>query len=309
MDTDMSYLLGMICGNGEIRRGDSDTTISIEIPHKKLRTENNNDVKVYVSASINNIRSVIEPLIGASLHFIQQDNYSMISFRKPNDDYLIREILRYTGRAASHEYIRIDKDVFLFTWDEKIAFLQGFADVTGYIRRSNYFRTPYMHRVYLEVPHNWYLVTDICRLLRAVDVPVQTIDWAHPNMRDGKLKKYREGKPNFWKKEHQIKIFANEFLPIGFAVIHKREALMEFASELINGLHNEEKDVAKTTHRYYWEGVNKRAPKPVHPGENDASLPIAIRGKHYDSWKDIASDLGYIGNGHERLGADADVGV
>ncbi|MCI9193352.1 MAG: hypothetical protein HFE92_08160 [Acutalibacter muris] len=220
MNREMSYLLGMICGNGEVRRGASETTISIEIPHKKLTTEKNCDVRIYVRASITDIRTVLEPLVGTGLNFTQQDNYSIISFTKRNDEYIMREILRYIGNAVSHENIRIDEEVFSFTHDEKISFLQGFADVTGYIRRSNYFFKPYMHRVYLEVPHNWYLVSDICCLLKDVNIPVQTIDWAHPNIRDGNLVKYEEGKPDFWKKEHQIKIWANEFLPIGFAVLH-----------------------------------------------------------------------------------------
>lgn len=293
MNQEMSYLLGMICGNGEIRRGTSETTISIEIPHKKLATENNNDVRIYVRASITDIRTALEPLIGTGLNFTQQDNYSTISFIKKNDEYLMREILRYIGNAVSHENIRIDEEVFSFTRDEKISFLRGFADVTGYIRRSNYFIKKYMHRVYLEVPHNWYLVSDVCRLLKDVDIPVQAIDWAHPNMRDGNLVKYKEGKTGFWKKEHQIKILANEFLPIGFAVLHKREALTQFAIELINGLKAEGKVPDEVTHKFYWEISGKKKVRPHHPGENDVFIPSEIRGNHYDSWKQIAKDLGY----------------
>ena len=165
MNLEMSYLLGMICGNGEVRRGASETTISVEIPHKKLVTENNNDVRIYVRASITDIRTVLEPLIGTGLSFTQQDNYSIISLTKRNDEYMMREILRYIGNAVSHENIRIDEEIFSFTRDEKISFLQGFADVTGYIRRSNYFFKNYMHRVYLEVPHNWYLESDLSRAI------------------------------------------------------------------------------------------------------------------------------------------------
>lgn len=293
MNREMAYLLGMICGNGEIKRGASETRIAIEIPHKKLATENNNDVRIYVRASITDIRSVLEPLIGTGLNFTQQDNCSIISFAKRNDEYLMREILRYIGTAVSHENIKIDDEIFSFTHDEKISFLQGFADVTGYIRRSNYFFKPYMHRVYLEVPHNWYLVSDICRLLKDVNIPVQTIDWAHPNMRDGNLVKCNEGKPDFWKKEHQIKIWANEFLPVGFAVLHKKEALIQFAAELMDGIKGEGKDPEEVTHKFYWVGKGKNKTKPPHPGESDDFIPPEIRGNHYDSWKQIAEDLGY----------------
>lgn len=293
MNNEMAYLLGMVCGNGEIKRGVNSTTIAIDIPHKKLETENNHDVRIYVKASIADIRSIVEPLIGAGLSFAQQDNHSIISFTKPNTDYLIRELLRYVGNASSHENVRISDDVFYFSHDERINFLRGFADVTGYIRRSNYYFEKHKHRVYLEVPHNWEIVADICNLLRSVDIPVQTIDWAHPNMRDGNLIKYNSGLPNFWKKEHQIKIWANEFMPIGFAVIHKREALARFSGELISGFASEGKDASLYTHKYYWEGRKTERNRPHHPSEGDASIPLLIRGKHYNSWKKIAYDLGY----------------
>ena len=106
MNTEMAYLLGLICGNGEIKRGATETTIAIDIPHKKLQTENNNDVRIYVRASITDIRNIIEPLTGTGLNFTQQDNHSIMSFTKPNSDYLIREILRYMGSAVSHENIQ-----------------------------------------------------------------------------------------------------------------------------------------------------------------------------------------------------------
>lgn len=289
----MAYLLGMISGNGEIRRGQVETIVSIDIPHKKLETEAYHDVRIYVKASIADIRRILEPLMGTGLEFIQNKSATVLSFRKPNDEYLIREILRFTGDATSHDNIRIHQDVFDFNYDEKINFLRGFADVTGYVRKSNYFFEKYMHRVYLEVPHNWRMVADICNLLKDVDIPVQNIDWAHPNTRDPKLTKYNQGKPNFWKKEHQIKIFVNEFERVGFAIIHKNEALFEFSNELRSGILSSGRNVENVTHRYYWEGREINKNNPHHPGEDDEFIPEEIRGKHYNSWKHIAKDLGY----------------
>lgn len=296
MNNEMAYLLGMITGNGEIQRGTSETTIVIEIPHKKLETEFQRDVSIYVKASITDIRQVLEPLLGTSVSFSQSANVSYISFSKPNEDYLIREIMRYIGRATSHDNIRISSEVFSFTEDERRQFIKGFADVTGYIRRSNYFFDKKMHRVYFEIPQNWELVTDFCNLLKSVDIPVQNIDWGHPNMRDGNLKKYNQGNPDFWKKEHQVKVWANEYEPIGFAVIHKNEALEAFAEEQIDFIVKQDRKVSDVTHRYYWELVGKKKHKPIHPGENDEFIPEEIRGNHYDSWKEIARDLGYKGS-------------
>lgn len=293
MNVEMAYLLGMITGNGEIQRGAKDTTILIDIPHKKLETEFQYDVGVYVKASITDIREVLEPLLGASLSFTQNANVSMLSFRKPNEEYLMREILRYIGGATSSDSTRISPEVFEFTFDERRQFVKGFADVTGYIRRSNYAFSEPNYRVYFEIPHNWGLVVDFCNLLKSIDIPVQAIDWAHPNMRDGNLTKYNQGKPDFWKKEHQVKVWALEYQSVGFVVLHKQQALDFFAEEQKKSFVMEGKNPVARLHRYYWELTPRVREKPFHPGENDAFIPEEIRGKHYNSWTEIANDLGY----------------
>ena len=110
MNNEMAYLLGMITGNGEIQRGPTETTISIDIPHKKMETEFQKDVGIYVKASITDMRSILEPLLGTSLCFSQSPNVSLLSFRKPNEDYLMREIMRYIGNATSADNIRVFRD-------------------------------------------------------------------------------------------------------------------------------------------------------------------------------------------------------
>ena len=64
MNNEMAYLLGMITGNGEIQRSLTETTISIDVPHKKLETEFQKDVGICVKASITDIRQIREPLLG-----------------------------------------------------------------------------------------------------------------------------------------------------------------------------------------------------------------------------------------------------
>lgn len=294
MNNEMAYLLGMITGNGEVQRGATTTTILIELPHKKLKTEFQREVSIYVKASITDIRQILEPLLGTALKFIQNPNISILSFTKPNEDYLMREIMRYIGNASSSDTIRISPEIFAFSRDERKQFVKGFADVTGYIRRSNYAFIEPNYRVYFEIPHNWRLVVDFCNLLKSIDIPVQNIDWAHPNMRDGNLTKYNQGKRDFWKKEHQVKVWAVEYQPIGFAVLHKQEALDYFAEKQRIYIEiDQHKKTFDVTHRYYWELNSRIRKKPIHPCENDEFIPREIRGKHYNSWSEIASDLGY----------------
>ena len=294
MNVEMAYLLGMICGNGEVKRGNTDTIFSIEIPHKKLKTDEHHDIKLYVKASLTDIRSIIEPLVGTGLSPIQNKSATVLSFSKPNTDYLTREILQYIGMATSHNDVRLHDRIFAFSTDEKKQFLKGFADVTAYIRRSNAsFGRKHMHRVYIEIPHNWNLVIDVCNLLKDIDVPVETIDWSHPNMRDPNVSKYNEDKHSFWKKEHQIKIWANEFLAIVFGIIHKQQALDTLSAELVKEYESKNVKADNKTHLFYWEKRGKLKIKPSHPCENDDFIPTEIRGTHFNSWREIARELGY----------------
>ena len=288
MNIEMAYLVGLVLGNGEIQQGEEKTIVTIDIPYKNLYTDDLKDVAIYVRASVVNIRAIVEPLIGHNLRVSQEDHSTKLSFRKDNDEYVIREIVRLIGRGTHHSTMRMNPDLFNITLDEKKSLLRGIADSTGYIRRSNIaFGQDGAHRVYIEIPGNWYMVIDIANMLRDVDIPVQTIDFGHPNFRDANMVKYNQGKQNFWKKEHQVKIFANEFLPVGFNIEHKQRALEMYSEELLDFIDPEK------THKFYWQKPIRNKIKPSHPGENDSTLPPEIRGRHFDSWTELANFLGY----------------
>jgi hypothetical protein len=289
MNVEMAYLIGMILGNGEIQQGKNETTVTIEIPHKNLYTDDEKDVQVYVKASLMDIRQILEPLLGTNLICTQNNSSTKMTFSKPNAEHVMRQILHFVGGGSKHLYMKMSDDIFSISKNEKKSMLRGFADVTGYIRKSNIaFGQEGAYRVYIEIPANWQMTIDLANLLKEVEVPVQNIDFGHPNFRDSHLKKYNEGKRLYWKKEHQIKIFANEFLAIGFNVSHKQDALEKYSKELLLNLNPE------STHKFYWEKKSRTTKlKPFHPGENDSSLPSLIRGKHYNSWTELSKDLGY----------------
>ena len=288
MNAQMAYLLGMILGNGEVQRGNEETTITIDMPHKNLIDDEGREVTVYVRASLTDIRSVVEPLLGFALPITQSNRSTKISFTKNNQDYTMREILRFIGNGTHHSTMSMNDDLFSITTDEKKELLRGMADVTGYIRKSNIaFGQQGQHRVYIEIPGNWNMVIDVANMLKDLDIPVQTIDFGHPNFRDSNAVKYNEGKPYYWKKEHQVKIWANEFLPVGFNIAHKQRALEKYAEELLTCMD------AGQTHKFYWEKPIRRRTKPIHPAEGDESLPASIRGQHFESWTDLARELGY----------------
>ncbi len=289
MDLGMAYLLGMYYGNGKLTRNSTETTIFIEVPYKTLVVDDR-EISVYVAASINQLKDILQPLLGTAIKSEEQKNKAIIYFTKKNEEYVMKEFIKYVNGTSACEYIELNEEIKAFTTDEKIQFLKGFADVTGYIRNSNAYIDG-CHRVYLEIPHNWRLVVDIANLLMDVGVPIQNIDWAHPNMRDPKREKFDKGNIYFWKKEHQIKIWVQDFASIGFSMKHKEEKLKKCIN--CNRERYSEKTL-NTKSKFYWEKKDRKDKiKARHPGENDTFIPEVIRGKHYDNWKEIARDLGY----------------
>lgn len=119
MNIEMAYLIGMILGNGEIQKGNHETIVTIDIPHKNLYTDDFKDVKIYVKASITDIRDIVEPLIGSNLKLTQEDRSTIISFVKPNEEYVMRQILKFVGNGRKHSTMEMNPDLFSMTSDEK----------------------------------------------------------------------------------------------------------------------------------------------------------------------------------------------
>lgn len=70
--------------------------------------------------------------------------------------------------------------------------------------------------------------------------------------------------------------------------MHKQRALELLSEELLEFV-----DPHKT-HEFYWQKAAKAGkPKPIHPAEHDESLPLCIRGRHFDKWQELAAALGY----------------
>jgi len=312
-NAELAYLLGMITGKGVIARDNSKTDIRIEIPHKNLISEGM-DSRLSVKASLDDIRNNLEPLIDTRISSAQDTSKTIISFYKNNEDFLIREINRHFQRLSSCKDFRIPHEIFNSSSDIKKEFMIGLADVTAHIRQSNVgYGIPYNHRTYIEIPVNWFLVIDIGNLLYSLNVPIQTIDWGHPNMRDSGLGDYNKGKINVWFREHQIKIYADEFEKIGFRIVHKMKALkslaeknrIEWDKEMNEKIKNAKSEsqiekykkmlghIELAHHKFYWETKNIQKKKPIHPMENSEKIPAIIRGKHFDSWKEICKALGY----------------
>jgi hypothetical protein len=289
IDIDVAYVLGLIVARGKIVDTGTLKQIIIEFPYKNLeaigisKMVNQRD-KLLIS--VNKVRDRIQELAELQIRIAEQDQAIHLIMESSKETIFIRNfkyLLR--GKTLYYEF-EIPPEIFQSDDGIKKEFLRGYADVAGSARVSNKDQRG-RHRVYLDVLNrNWKLPIQLCHLLQDhLNIPVATIAWGHPNMRDPNLKSYNRGYKNAWAREHQVKVYADEFIKIGFYVEHKQEILQELAEYNKNQGFSSSKfcDPCKTS-------IKKK--KPPHPEENSPLLPQELRGKHFDSYKQICIALG-----------------
>lgn len=197
-----------------------------------------------------------------------------------------RNLRLITGHRLNHNEFVIPDYFFENDLAIKEQFLKGFCDIAGFIRKSNVDQAGY-HRIYFQIPNlNWVLPIQICRLLQVdFNIPVQSIQWGHPNTREPKKIKAKPTDTS-WAKEHQIRVYADDF-SIGFGFEYKQEILSEFAK------FNIDKGRSKS-HLCYPNKKSGGSIKPHHPCEKSALLPDFLRGKHFDGFRSICKKVGCI---------------
>ena len=207
-----------------------------------------------------------------------------ITVELPARHLAVRNLRMILEGRQSHREFTVP-EVIAQSDDEIIReFLRGFADVSGNIRRSNYDRNGF-HRVYLDVLNaNWTLPVQLCQLLqKRLKVPVHEILWGHPNLRDPQAK-HLEQSPF---REHQLRIYAHDFLQVGFYIRHKHEVLEKLADENRKRIYQGMSDPSSPC-----EGIRRFRFKESHPLESDERLPEHLRGRHFDAYWQICAACG-----------------
>lgn len=284
---DISYLLGLITGRGEIQYNKDVKKIIIDFEYKTLKSTaitKTFDQKLHIQTSLD---KVVVRLQNMGINVVKDvaDKKISLVLKWDREDiaWLFIKFLINGTRFSYHDF-QVPEPIFESTQENKKEFLRGVSDVTAYVRASNYYGfskdQPKRYRVYIEITNkNWHLPPQLCQLIQSLEIPVQNINYGHPNLRDPNNKKGGR----FWAKEHQMKIFADDFQEIGFYISHKEEALLELAES-----NRENFD----TPIELCDGTTKRnKTKPSHPDENDDNLPTELKGKHFNGFKEICNCL------------------
>lgn len=219
--------------------------------------------------------------MGINVQKIVSDSKLSIVLKWQQEDiaWLFIKYLINGTRFSYHDFL-IPEPIFETTDANKKEFLRGIADVTGFVRRSNADQAG-RHRVYIEISNrNWLLPPQICQLTQSLKVAIQYIGYGHPNLRDPQAKSTSTS----WAKEHQIKIYAEDFENIGFYISHKNEALEE--------LSNCNKENFKRRQALCTGITSREKSKAIHPHETHDKLPTEINGQHFNGFKEICKCLG-----------------
>jgi hypothetical protein len=289
LDADVAYLLGLIVARGELTESGGVKRIVIEFPFKNLEVEGVEKKLVQrdkILLSLDPVIRRIQELADLNTRKEEAEQSVYLIMETLKETMFLRNIKHLLKGKTTHYEFEIPLEI-LQCDDENIKkeFVRGYADVAGSARAAN--RNKWgRHRIYLDVLNrNWRLPVQLCHLLQDhLSVPVDTITYGHPNIRDPELEEYKAGRETAWAREHQVKLFAEEFERIGFYMEHKREILKELAE------YNRSENFARAEFCNPCKRV--KAQKKKHPGENSKLLPEEIRGKHFDSYRQICIALG-----------------
>ncbi len=290
LDPDMAYLLGLIIGRGTIREISGKRQLIIEYPFRNLTARGISksfDAKDKILLSLDETINRLGELIEITPRKVSSENSVSIVIESNKYGILWRNIDRLLLNKTSFREMEVPESIFTSSEDIKKEFLRGVADVTGSIGTGGRDQAG-RHRVYISVLNdNWKLPVQICKLLQEdpLNIPVNTIDWGHPNIRNGNLKDYNRGATQVWAREHQLKVYAEYFEKVGFRIIHKNEILKELADE-------NRKNFPKQRTKKCNPLAKKPKHRETHPEESSDKLPHELKGKHCDTYWQVCLELG-----------------
>jgi hypothetical protein len=271
--------LGLIVGRGTFVEQGTTRQLSIQFPDNTSGSGggvSQDETEQVVRASISKVQTRIQKLLGTAVNIERPDHYCDLTATFPSDTVTWRLLRTVTGHGNSFSDFRVPQQLLSDSTpaDYKLEFLRGFADVAGNVREANRY-VDGRNRVRLDVlnfPSNWSVPVELCTMMQKyLDVPVQLITWGHPNMGRG------------WR-EHQINIYVEPFLKIGFGLQYKKQRLSKLAKL----------DHVKLSQYPPCPGARKvkKAKPPALEEENGVRLCPELQGRHFDAYWQICRALG-----------------
>ncbi len=194
--------------------------------------------------------------------------------------------------ALSFDNFSIPKVIHEASIENKTEFVNGLLDTSGFANAGGWLNRDGEKghgrmRAYFQIVRNWKMPVEIDNFLREYfKLPIQTIDWGHPNIRDGNLTEfYGDEKSASWSREHQVKFFPEYFQNFKFRISPKQKLFIELLQHNLNAVFKDKQD---------WYPPSKfgiAQVKPLHPGEQDLRIPTEVR-RHINAFWQINLHMG-----------------
>jgi hypothetical protein len=194
----------------------------------------------------------------------------------------------FTGEFHFHTG-SIPDAVMGFSRENKVEFVNGLLDTAGFPNAGNWIprkgvSSAVRQRMYFQIVRNWKLTVQIDNFLRSeFAIPIQTIDWGHPNIRDGNLIAAQAAKSSAYAREHQLKIYPEYLKDFKFRISTKEKMFKELIDHNIASGCVQKED---------WFPPKKITSfKAIHPNESNPRMAHPVR-KHFDAFWQINLALG-----------------
>jgi len=202
-------------------------------------------------------------------------------------------LLAAFSEGDSHHDLRIPVEAGEWGDEQKLELINGLLDTAGFANAGSWLPRDGSNghgrmRLYFQIVRNWELVVDIDNFLRSqFRVPIQTIDWGHPNIRSSSG---AEDSTSASTREHQIKIFPEYMSMFRFRVSCKQSLFDDLVA------HNLRVGFDQVEDWFPPAPISDREIKPSHPAEEDPRMPSKVR-RHFDKFWQINLALGckYLG--------------
>jgi hypothetical protein len=246
-----------------------------------------------VTSTVESISNVIGPFLSENLNTtfstIQNDSSTLliIDFDLASTTWLA--LSQQIGNSFHYHEGRIPVTVHETTLENKTEFVNGLLDTAGFCNAGGWVprkgeNSEVRQRIYFQIVKNWRLVVEIDNFLRKYfQVPIQTIDWGHPNIRDSNLKEASSGKTAAYGREHQIKIYPEYLSIFTFRISSKKNMFDEL---------HEHNSLGRFKNSEDWFPPKKVSKlNSHHPDEENHRMPLEVR-RHFDAFWQINLALG-----------------
>ncbi len=281
LDVDVAYLLGLIIARGFFHIEGDIRRLIIDFPFKleqldipKMR-KGKIDRESALRLSLDEIRARINQLLEVNVEIEAKKHLVQLKAIFTKNTMSLRNITHLLKGKTDYREFSVPEVLYQAPIDMQKEFIRGIADAASNPSPKDALFEQ-RNRIVLEFQHeNWKLPIQVCRLLQEnLGIKVSHILWGHPNIRGGKG----------WAKEHRMRIFAEDFIEIGYN--------FRFKQDIFEYLLKENKKLSLPETKICNPKIKKpRRRKKKHRDEKSRSLPKIVR-KHFDSYFEVCKAIG-----------------